>query len=335
MKRLAAFLLFSAMSSAAWGQPTNSDPASAKALWDSPQLFCKNCHGNNGEGGFGPDLAGRGLSASEFQHAVRKPWGVMPTFTQEQLSDAEISGLAAYFASLPKVPQAADWRVPLTPDLPHGQQVYISAGCGQCHGATFDMPRASLGGRNGDFALMKELVYTHTDAMPKFEEQRPGQRLRMGNFDSLRLSNAQLKEIYDWAHDEIGFRPDLQARLTQASGATYSLQVTNQGEAGKGLTAQGITIDLVIPVDVTVASATGDGYKGVHSDPQAKATVAEWRTSSLAPKGQQAFTITLSQVPANPTDLKGSIRWDKPAPKTGPNADKVNFAFRPAGAARP
>lgn len=286
----------------------------------------------NGEGGFGPDLAGRGLSATEFQRAVRKPWGVMPNFTQEQLSDAEISGLAAYFASLPKVSQPGDWRVPLTPDLPRVQQAYIAAGCGQCHGATFDMPRASLGGRNADFALMKALVYTHTDAMPKFEEQRPGQRLRMGNFEPLRLSEAQLKEIYDWAHDEIGFRPDLQARLTQSGTATYALQITNQGEVGKGLTAEGVTVDLVIPAELSVTNATGDGYEGVHTDTQAKVSVAEWRTPSLPPKGQQAFTITLSQAPANPADLKGTIRWDKPGPKSGPNLDKMNFAYRPAGA---
>jgi mono/diheme cytochrome c family protein len=323
------------MSSAAWGQSANSDTASVKALWEGNAPFCKNCHGMNGEGGFGPDLAGRGLSVAEFQHAVRKPWGVMPAFTEEQLSDAEISGLQAYFASLPKVPQAGDWRVPLASDLPHGQQVYISAGCGQCHGATFDMPRASLGGRNGDFALLKALVYTHTDAMPKFEEQRPGSRLHMGNFNAMRLSEAQLKEIYDWAHDDIGFRPDLQARLTQTSGTTYALQVSNQGEVGKGLAANGVTVDLVIPADVTVASATGDGYKGVHSDAQAKAIVAEWRAQSLSPKAQQAFTITLSQAPANPTDLKGTVRWDKPTPKSGPNTDKVNFAFRPASAPRP
>jgi mono/diheme cytochrome c family protein len=335
MKRLAAVLLFTAMSTAAWGQSASPDAASAKTLWEGNPPFCKNCHGMNGEGGFGPDLAGRGLSVSEFQHAVRKPWGVMPGFTEEQLSDAEIAGLAAYFASLPKVSQPGDWRVPLASDLPRGQQVYISAGCGQCHGATFDMPRASLGGRNGDFALLKALVYTHTDAMPKFEEQRPGSRLHMGNFNAMRLSEAQLKEIYDWAHDDIGFRPDLQASLTQTSGATYSLQVINRGEAGKGVAAKGVTVDLVIPADVTVASATGDGYKGVHSDPQAKGMVAEWQTSNLPPKGQQAFTVTLSQVPASPTDLKGSIRWDKPAPKTGPNADKVNFAFRPAAASRP
>ena len=29
----------------------------------------------------GPDLAGRKLSADQFKHAVRQPWGVMPAFT--------------------------------------------------------------------------------------------------------------------------------------------------------------------------------------------------------------------------------------------------------------
>ena len=111
--------------------------------------------------------------------------------------------------------------------MPRGQQAYVSQGCAQCHGATFDMPRASFGGRATDFATMKDLVYNHTTAMPKFEEQRPGSRLRMGNFNPLRLSESQLKEIYDWAHDDLGFRPDLQAQLAPASGTTYALNVTN------------------------------------------------------------------------------------------------------------
>ena len=289
MKRLAALLLFCVVPFAASAQSASPDPAAAKTLWEGPPPFCKNCPGKTGEGGVGPDLAGRGLSVSEFQHAVRKPWGVMPSFTEAQLSDAEIAGLAAYFGSLPKVPQAADWRVQSTADLPHGQQVYISAGCGQCHGANFDNPRASLGGHNGDFALMKALVYTHTDAMPKFEEQRPGQRLHMGNFNPMRLSEAQLKEIYDWAHDEMGFRPDLQARLTQSGSTAYALQVANNGEAGKGLTAQRVTVDLVIPAGVSVTNATGEGYKGVHPDAETKLNVAEWQLSRLCPQGHAKF----------------------------------------------
>jgi len=333
MKTLWAALLLTALPIAATAQDAAPDVAGAKALWAGNQLFCKNCHGKDGEGAFGPDLAGRGLSAGQFRQAVRKPWGVMQAFTEEQLSDSEIAGLTAYFNAMPKAGEPGPWRVPVASDAPHGQQVYMSAGCAQCHGATFDMPRASFGGRNGDYALMRDLVYSHTTAMPKFEEQRPGQRLRMGNFNPLRLSEAQMKEIFTWAHDEIGFRPELQAQLT-GSGGSYSLNLANNGETGKGLTAQGLIIDLVVPTGVTVTGATGVGYKGVHPDPQGKGSVAEWQVPRLAPKQTQAFTISLSQAPANPADLKGTVRWAKPAPKVGPSTDAVNFAFRPEVAQR-
>jgi len=326
MKNFLVGLLFFALPMPALAQ--SADVAGAKALWEGNQLFCKNCHGKNGEGAFGPDLAGRGLSAAQFGQAVRKPWGVMPSFTEEQLSDAEIASLAAYFGTLAKSAEPGPWRVPVANDAPHGQQVYMAAGCAQCHGATFDMPRASFGGRNGDYALMKDLVYTHTAAMPKFEEQRPGQRLRMGNFNPLRLSEPQLKEIFDWAHDEIGFRPDLQAQLTLANGTTYALNLVNNGEMGKGLTAQGVIVDVVVPTGATVTAATGEGYKGVRMDTQAKGNVAEWTVSRLAPKQAQAFTISLSQAPANPADLKGTVRWARPAPKIGPNLDVLNFVLR-------
>jgi len=256
----------------------------------------------------------------------------MPAFTEEQLSDSEIAGLTTYFNALPKPAEPGPWRVPVASEAPHGQQVYMSAGCAQCHGATFDMPRASFGGRNGDYALMRDLVYTHTTAMPKFEEQRPGQRLRMGNFNPLRLSESQMREIYTWAHDEIGFRPELQAQLT--GGPSYTLNLANNGEPGKGLTAQTLTIDLLVPTGITVTAATGEGYKGVHPDPQGKGSVAEWQVARLAPKQTQTFTINLSQAPANPADLKGTIRWAKPAPKTGPNLDAVNFTVRPPAPAR-
>lgn len=333
MKRLAVILLL-LPAAPALAQSAAPDSAGGKKLWESNELFCKNCHGKDGEGAFGPDLAGRGLSASEFRQAVRKPWGVMPAFTEDQLSDAEIANLAAYFASLQKPAQPGPWRVPVATDAPHGQQVYMAAGCAQCHGATFDQPRAAFGGRDGDFAQMKDLVYTHTAAMPKIEEQRPGSRLRMGNFDPLRLSDGQLKEIFDWAHDEIGFRPALQAQLAPSGGTSYALNVANNGEVGKGLTARGLTIDLVIPPGATVTGTTGTGYKGTHMDTQAKGTIAEWQIASLAPKEAQAFTISLSQAPANPGDLKGTIRWSKPAPKSGPNMDAVNFAMRPPGSPR-
>jgi mono/diheme cytochrome c family protein len=322
---LTALLLLAPLPAFAQGAP---DPAASKKLWESNELFCKNCHGRDGEGGFGPDLAGRGLSGAQFLKAVRKPWGVMPAFTPEQLSDAEAAGLAAYFATLSKVAEPAAWRTPMDTGAPLGQQLYMSAGCSQCHGATFDQPRAMFGGINGDFQLMKDLVYLHTVTMPKVEPDRPNTRLRMGNFDSLRLSETQLKAVFDWAHDQIGFRPALAAQLTGAGG-TYALNLTNNGEPGKGLTAQGLVINVVVPAGATVTAATGPGYKGVHMDEKAKANVAEWQVPKLAPKEAQAFTVSLSQAPANPADLKGSVRWARPAPKVGPNTDAVNFVLRP------
>jgi len=200
MKKLFAALLLSAMPvlalpTSSWAQSAPGDAAAGKKLWAGNELFCKNCHGRDGEGAFGPDLAGRGLSPAQFLKAVRKPWGVMPAFVEAQLSDAEAANLAAYFATLQKVAEPGAWRVPVSDTAPHGQQVYMSQGCAQCHGATFDMPRATFGGKAATYNDLRDLVYTHTDFMPKFEEVRPGQRLRMGNFNPLRLSESQMKEI--------------------------------------------------------------------------------------------------------------------------------------------
>lgn len=36
--------------------------AAGKTLWEGNTTACKNCHGEQGQGAFGPDLAGRGLS---------------------------------------------------------------------------------------------------------------------------------------------------------------------------------------------------------------------------------------------------------------------------------
>ena len=172
------------------------DTAAVKTLWENNVLFCRNCHGKTGEGAFGPDLAGRGLSAAQFRQAVRTPWGVMPAFVESQISDAEIDALAAYFAGLPKPAEPGRWLVPVVANKPHAQQLFASAGCGQCHGP---IPPPNFDGLVKDFDLLKRLVYTHTAEMPKLEPTKPGARLAMGNFNPLRLSEAQLREIFDWA----------------------------------------------------------------------------------------------------------------------------------------
>src|SRR5260370_25260972 len=61
------------------------DAAAGKAYWErvAPRAVdCKNCHGANGEGGFAPDLAGRGLNSAQILRAARQPWGIMPALVE-------------------------------------------------------------------------------------------------------------------------------------------------------------------------------------------------------------------------------------------------------------
>ena len=330
-------LVAGSMYSGAFAQGAGADVTAGKALWEGSNTQCRSCHGRLGEGAFGPPLAGRGLSATEFREAARKPWGIMPAFTQDQVSDAELANFAAYFAGLPKVAESGPWRFPVPEDGRLGQKTAISLGCAQCHGATFDVARGIFGGTALGFEQFKGLVYNHTVAMPKLgiaEGNTPGQRLHMGNYNPLRISEQQLQTIYNWTKNDLGFRPFLEARLTAAgndgAGATYALKVENSGFKQKGLAAQDVAVNIVLPAGVTVIHATGDGYKGVHPDAAAKGDVAEWRLAKIGPTDERTFSVTLSS-PVGEAGLKGTLSWAKPAPKTGAKLDVMNFALRSPG----
>jgi cytochrome c553 len=338
MKNFAIGILVAGlMHSPAFAQGTGADVASGKALWEGSNTQCRTCHGKMGEGAFGPPLAGKGLSATEFRQAARKPWGIMPAYTQDQVSDADLTNFAAYLGGLPKVIEPGPWRFPVPQEGRLGQKTAIALGCAQCHGATFDVARGILGGRVVGFSQFKDLVYNHTAAMPKLgiaEGNTPGERLHMGNYDPLRIPESQLKVIYDWAKNDLGFRPFMEARLTpdadEPAGATYILKVENSGLKQKGPAAQDLTINIVLPAGVTVVRATGEGYKGVRSDPMAKADIVEWRLARIAPADERTFAVTLSAA-ADKTGLKGTVGWAKPAPKTGAKLDLLNFTLRSPG----
>jgi mono/diheme cytochrome c family protein len=323
---IVASLVAACVSSGAFAQ--QADAGAGKSLWDGSQTQCRACHGNAGEGAFGPALAGRGLSAAEFRQAVRKPWGIMPAFTEDQVSDSDLANFAVYFAGLPKAAEVAPWRVPMPDDAKLGQKTAIALGCAQCHGATMDVARGIFGGTALGFAQFKDLVYDHVVAMPKLgiaEGNTPGQRLHMGNYNRLRISEQQLKTIYDWTRNDLGFRPFLEARLTgghdESSAATYTLKVENSGFKKKGPAAEDMTVSMQLPPGVSVVHAAGDGYQGVHAD------VAEWRLAKLPPEESRSFAVTLSS-PVQAGALKGSLRWSKPAPKTGAKFDSMNFTLR-------
>jgi hypothetical protein len=207
----------------------------------------------------------------------------------------------------------------------------INMGCGQCHGETFNGPRANMGLYNMNFDYFANLVYNHTTAMPKYRAEigNAGTNLDMGNFNRARLTEGQLRQIYLWARDEIGVRAPLAGRIakgeTGPSGVTYPVTVTNNGLAGRGVIAEGLTINLTIPPDIKVVAATGAGYQGTQTDEKTNVTTATWKLPRSAPKDQASMSITLSKAAA----VKGDIHWAKPSPKNGPSKDAVNIAPPP------
>ena len=310
---------------------TTGDAQAGKALWEDGR--CQRCHGVEGEGGFGPDLAGRQLSLAQFRQAVRKPWGVMLAFTEDQLSDQEITNIYAYLNSLPGVAEPGPWRFPIRAEASYGEELAVSFGCGQCHGPEIGGPRRDLGAIGGDFEWLKKLVYEHTTAMPELRRllDEPDARVRMGNFSRTRLPEALLQEIWNYMND-LGLRASIGGRLsagkTAANGVTYTLTVENAGLPEKGLTAEEILVSLTLPSGSAVVDTTGSGYQGVRRDSQNNAEMAVWQVPRLGPKDMQTYTITLSPAGSGSDNLQGTVQWAKPLLGDG-KRDSANIAPPP------
>src|SRR5262245_30982103 len=312
MKRgFLALLLIPMFAAVAAAQTPAGDPVAGKALWDGNTTSCKNCHGTNGQGGFAPDLAGRKLTFAQFNHAVQKPWGVMPSFPQ--LNDKQVADLHAYVSNLPGVAEPAAWRFPLPASAPQGQVLALSTiGCGQCHTPILDTPRRGIAEANGDFEWFKHMVYDHTKAMPEHcTAVGPGnpycRAVRMGDYSPNRLQEDQLKQMYDWAVSlglEIPITTAISAAEQAPNGFTYKFDVSN-----KGVQADNATIHIEVPAGTKVVTATGSGYKGVHADRKTKGNVAEWQVAKLLPNEKQSYSITLSKAVAEHDHLRGSIHW--------------------------
>jgi cytochrome c553 len=311
------------------------DAERGKALWlKTEHVECRECHGDNGEGGFGPDLAGRNLTRAQFIHAVRKPWGVMPAYAESQISDRELDDLMALFRTLPGVAQPGPWRRTVPAGAHRGLAAATNAGCTQCHAPAFTNGRGVMGAINADFEWFKGIVYTHPISYPPTQArlgEKPFERLAMGSFSPSRLPESTLQDIWAYITD-LGFRARMRGQLSagvpSANGVVYTLNVENVGVAGTGLAAEDVTVSLVVPAGTKVVATTGAGYQGVSADAQLKGDAAVWRLPRLAPKERQTYTLTLSQAGTPASNVRGNIRWMKPAVKPGPS-DVENIAPAP------
>lgn len=271
-----------------------------KAAWGSGKISCGYCHGKSADGGFGPDLAGRGLSFDQFKRAVRVPWGRMPAYDERQLPDQDLADVFAYTQGLPKVAQPAAPRYAALPQAPVGDKLTIDVyGCVQCHQQEMTYARRHFGGEGYTFEWFMKNVYEHTEEYPTG---------RMGNFSRERLPESQLREIWRFLTEDLGIRASIDATLSGPSnGNSYTLTLANTGIAGKGIAAEDLTISVSLPADVKVVNTTGAGYKGTMQT-NGKQT-AVFTVPRLAAGDKQTFGLTLSA----PADLKGSaVTWMKP-----------------------
>lgn len=269
----AALLMLMAVPALAGAQ---GDPKVGQAAFRGK--LCYFCHGDNGEGGFGPDIAGaRGLTPEQFRHAIRKPWGVMLAYTEAQLTDEQINGIYAFMKAKPPVTEPGHWHWPAAPaSAPYEQRVYTQmVGCAQCHEPENKMPRMWLGeqAKAVNFEYFKQLVYTHTKKYP--------QQSLMGNYSPDRLSEENLRAIYKFTVENLGVRASIGAPKTgfnpgnapapitiadQSGGnTTYKLTVANRGVRNVGVDAEGLTVFVRVPAGTTVVSGTGPGYKGTQT----------------------------------------------------------------------
>lgn len=78
--------------------PDQPDSATGEALYR--YFGCFGCHGYQGEGGFGPHLAGTQLTLEELGAQVRKPRARMPAYSPERISNAELAHIYAFLQSV-------------------------------------------------------------------------------------------------------------------------------------------------------------------------------------------------------------------------------------------
>ncbi len=171
----------------ATGSGLVGDAAAGKVYWEKANTLCSTCHGVHGEGAFGPPLAGRPLSVAQFTRQVRKPWGLMPRWTTQQVSDQTLANLIAYLSSLPGVTEPGPWQVTTPPDASLAVRYWVeTVGCGQCHGT--DLKEALTGAEGQtDYAWVAKRAYAHTDDFPVGA---------MGTYSKDRLPEMLLQEIW-------------------------------------------------------------------------------------------------------------------------------------------
>jgi len=185
----------------------SSNAAAGRQIFDAQ---CAWCHGNEGDGGTGPNLHGRLRHATTLASIVDIitsgiPGTDMPSF-RSPLTERSIRQAAAYVQSLSRMPSRT-----ARGNAEHGMAVYERNGCASCHtiaghGGVLGPELTSIGSRRGA-AHLREAVVKPEAAHP------PGYLVvRATPASGPEIRGIRLNEDVFWIH------------IRDASGAMHALQ---------------------------------------------------------------------------------------------------------------
>ena len=146
---------------------------------------CSGCHGPEGQGAVGPQIAPPPVSLSEFVHYVRQPVGLMPAFDKEAASDVELADVYAFLKSAAPASAAASEAAP-PGNAENGKRLFTANGCYECHGyqgqGAQQTGAATIGPPPLPFDAFAKYVRHPTGEMPPYTEKA--------------VPDAQLADIY-------------------------------------------------------------------------------------------------------------------------------------------
>jgi mono/diheme cytochrome c family protein len=145
---------------------------------------CSTCHGAEGQGATGPQIAPPPVPLPAFVRYVRQPVGLMPPFNSETVSDAELADVYAFLKSAAPAKAASEAAPPGNAE--DGKKLFVSDGCYECHGyegqGAQQTNAATIGPPPLPFEAFAKYVHHPTGAMPPYTDKV--------------LSEAQLADIY-------------------------------------------------------------------------------------------------------------------------------------------
>lgn len=161
--------------SRAQNTPSEYTPSEIEAGRRLFEAGCASCHGDNGEGGLGPDIRDAGAAAAHFQLTTgRMPLAdpdAQAVRKEPAYSDTEIEQLIAYVASLGNGPDIPTVDLEGT-NLSTGAELFI-ANCSPCHGATANGGATGRGSlapslHPSEPVIVAEAMITGPGQMPNF-----------------------------------------------------------------------------------------------------------------------------------------------------------------------